>query len=298
MFVWVICLPSSFEFDASSFGAERRAGFRLSTLFVRSFHLVNPLPAIPPAIAAAALPAGRLEDAASELRERGFAIVAAASVAAAIPNHAMAADSRLLRSWDRLPTDPHLADGGKYRFRRHASFIQTFSPPALSDVPYRPHWQPKAFNKLHGGIHRPFAPIEPEVAADPTFRALIVRFGNVFGGIATPAQWFIEAHQFRIDASQGEGRPTPEGAHRDGVDFVALVLIERGDIAGGATTIHFNDEAALADLTLVTPWTAMLLDDQRVIHATTPIKPVGPRPHRDTLVLTYRRDGFLEPIGG
>ena len=235
-----------------------------------------------------------LSDAPRELRELGFAIVAASSVAETFP---VAAGASLpwLHSWDQLPPDPHLADGGKYRFRRHASFIQTIAPPALSDVPYRPHWQPKAYNKLHGGIHRTFAPIEREVAGDPSFRALISRFGHLFAAIAATPKWFVEAHQFRIDASQGEGRPTPEGAHRDGVDFVALVLIERGDIAGGATTIHSDDGATLAEVTLAQPWTAMLLDDQRVIHATTPIKPAGPRPHRDTLVLTYRRDGFLEP---
>src|SRR5450432_3783240 len=249
-----------------------------------------------PAVSVAELPAVGLEDAARELRARGFVIVAAASVAAGIPEHDVATDLRLLRSWDRLPTDPHLADGGKYRFRRHASFIQGFSPAALSDVPYRPHWQPKAFNKLHGGVHRPFAPIESEVAANPAFRALISQFGWVFAEVSAPAQWFIEAHQFRIDASRGEGRPTPEGAHRDGVDFVALILLERGDIAGGATTIHSDDGSTLAEVTLAVPWTAMLLDDQRVIHATTPIKPAGSRPHRDTLVLTYRRDGFLEPL--
>ncbi len=251
---------------------------------------MSPYPATP----AIELAAVSLGDASSELRERGFAITSASSVASAIPG-GEAANVSWLRSWDRLPADPHLADGGKYRFRRHASFVQSFSPPGLSDVAYRPHWQPKAFNKLHGGVHRPFSPIETGVAADPAFRELIMRFGQVFAEVAAPAQWFIEAHQFRIDASQGEGRPTPEGAHRDGVDFVALVLMERGDVAGGATTIHSDDGATLADVTLAVPWTAMLLDDQRVIHATTPIKPLGPRPHRDTLVLTYRRDGFLEP---
>jgi hypothetical protein len=240
------------------------------------------------------LPPVNLNEAPRALRESGFAIVAGSSVAEAIP----AADSTKvpwLRSWDELPPDPHLADGGKYRFRRHASFIQTIAPPALSDVPYRPHWQPKAFNKLHGGSHRAFSPIEPEVAADPSFRALISRFGHVFAELSAAPKWFVEAHQFRIDASQGEGRPTPEGAHRDGVDFVALILIERGDITGGATTIHSDDGTTLVEVTLAQPWTAMLLDDQRVIHATTPIKSAGPRPHRDTLVLTYRRDGFLEP---
>ena len=158
--------------------------------------------------------------------------------------------------------------------------------------------QPVEFGAIRIWVDRfPAASRDDILACRPTpaFRELIERFGQVFAGVSAPAQWFIEAHQFRIDASQGEGRPTPEGAHRDGVDFVALVLMERGDVAGGATTIHSDDGATLADVTLAVPWTAMLLDDQRVIHATTPIKPVGLRPHRDTLVLTYRRDGFLEP---
>ncbi len=34
--------------------------------------------------------------------------------------------------------------------------------------------------------------------------------------------WFVEVHQFRIDTTDGIGRPTTEGAHRDGVDFVAV----------------------------------------------------------------------------
>ena len=36
----------------------------------------------------------------------------------------------------------------------------------------------------------------------------------------------------------------------------------------------------------------LLLDDERVIHETTPIQPVQGQGHRDTLVLTYRAGGF------
>ena len=43
------------------------------------------------------------------------------------------------------------------------------------------------------------------------------------------------------------------------------------------------------------PWSALLLDDARVIHETTPIQPTGPVAVRDTLVLTYRRGGFQTP---
>jgi hypothetical protein len=49
--------------------------------------------------------------------------------------------------------------------------------------------------------------------------------------------------------------------------------------------------------TLAEPWSALLLDDERVIHESTPIQPLDPdaSAHRDTLVLTFRRGGFQGP---
>lgn len=45
------------------------------------------------------------------------------------------------------------------------------------------------------------------------------------------------------------------------------------------------------------PWSVLLLDDHGVIHETTPIQPLdaGVPGHRDTLVVTLRAQGFLEP---
>jgi hypothetical protein len=48
--------------------------------------------------------------------------------------------------------------------------------------------------------------------------------------------------------------------------------------------------------TLCEPFSALLLDDARVIHESTPIQPEADRGWRDTLVLTYRRGGFQEPV--
>ncbi len=205
------------------------------------------------------------------------------------------AQSAFLQSWNDLPTDEFLADGGRYRFRRHASLRLTHD--AWYDEPYRPHWQPKAYNKLHGGVFRTFAEVKAETTANAMYRGLVEGFGETFQHATTNAQqeWFVETHQFRIDARQGEGRPTPEGAHRDGVDFVALIMLGRRDIEGAVTTVYDNDGKLLAEFMLHQPFTAMLLDDQRVVHATTPFRAAGTAPERDTLVLTYRSHGFLQP---
>ena len=66
-------------------------------------------------------------------------------------------------------------------------------------------------------------------------------------------------------------------------------------MAGGETAVYENGGRKLAQATLSEPFTALLLDDRRVVHETTPIVGTAARADRDTLVLTYRRDGFMEP---
>jgi hypothetical protein len=119
--------------------------------------------------------------------------------------------------------------------------------------------------------------------------------GKLFATVQAVPRWYIEAHQFRIDTAEGIGRPTPEGAHRDGVDFVAVILIQRSDVSGGETRVFEAQGPAGVRFTMVEPWTALLLNDAQVVHETTPIQKAGPRGMRDTLVLTFRADRFQAP---
>jgi hypothetical protein len=107
-----------------------------------------------------------------------------------------------------------------------------------------------------------------------------------------PHTWFAEAHQFRIDTTDGIGRPTPEGAHRDGVDLVAVFMVARNGVKGGETRVFEADGPNGQRFTLSEPWSLLLLDDERVIHESTPIQPVAEGGYRDTLVVTLRAGGF------
>jgi hypothetical protein len=102
----------------------------------------------------------------------------------------------------------------------------------------------------------------------------------------------VEVHQFRIEARRGaEGRPTPEGMHRDGVDYVLVLLVNRTNIASGMTSVHDLSGAELGHFTLTEPFDAALVDDQRVMHGVTPVEPLDPAEpgFRDVLVVTFRR---------
>ena len=225
------------------------------------------------------------------LQSQGFALLAPEQFEA-LTGVPRAARDDWLAQWGRLAPDAYLRDGGRYRSRRHGCFIQSADGDDLVLTPRRPHWQSTDYNALHGGIDRWFEPLEEALSGDPRWLRLLCGIGRFFNRAAGPGRWYVEAHQFRIDANDGVGRPTPEGAHRDGVDYVAVILVNRQAVKGGETRVFQAQGPLGMRFVIEQPWTALLLDDARVIHETTPIQPTGPGAVRDTLVLTYRRGGF------
>jgi hypothetical protein len=201
--------------------------------------------------------------------------------------------SSLAPTWNRLPRDAYLRDGGHYRFRRHSCFVYERGDVEL--VPHRAHWQPTEYNALHGGMERWFEPMTDDVVQAPIWTQLLKGIGELFNRARAVSRWYIEAHQFRIDTAEGIGRPTPEGAHRDGVDYVAVILVNRFNVRGGETRVFEAEGISGVRFTMSAPWTALLLDDAKVIHETTPIQNDGPGGVRDTLVLTFREHGFQAP---
>ena len=128
-------------------------------------------------------------------------------------------------SWDRLELDDYMADHGRYRRRRHAVYAAAPSAPIIQ-LPAQPHYQSLEYNALNGGIARWFAPVEPAFATGPAIGTVLEFCRNLFERIAGTVAWHIELHQFRIEAGPGmDGLPTPEGMHRDGVDYVLVLLV-------------------------------------------------------------------------
>jgi len=231
-------------------------------------------------------PAAQLAEA---LRRDGYALVRPQDVAA-LAGCTLDQLDALAPSWNRLELDHYLKDGGRYRRRRHSCFVQTGE--RVEPAPHRAHWQPLEYNALHGGMRRMFEPVEDDVVAQAAWTQLLRSLGAICSQVKAAPSWFVEAHQFRIDTADGIGRPTPEGAHRDGVDFVAVLLVGREGIKGGETRVFEADGPNGQRFTMLEPWTLLLLDDAAVIHESTPIQPLGEHGHRDTLVLTWRAGAF------
>ena len=97
-------------------------------------------------------------------------------------------------------------------------------------------------------------------------------------------------HPFRVLAStDGEGWPTPEGPHRDGVTLVTSLLVGRRNATGGESSAFDLDGRRLLTTTLTEPGTLLLGDDRRTLHNVSPIRPVDPAEpaQRDVLVITF-----------
>lgn len=204
---------------------------------------------------------------------------------------ALADWERFAASWDDLRRDEYMADGGRDRLRRHSIFSIPAGELAARLEPRQPHYQDRVYNALHGGIERWYEPVAPEVAAGATLPALLSFGAGFFRRLRPGASWRVEVHQFRIEATAGKaGRPTPEGVHRDGVDYAVALLVQRENVESGTTRVYAPDGRPLGGFTLSRPLDAAIVDDARVLHGVTPIAAIDPaRPaRRDVLVLTFR----------
>ncbi len=230
---------------------------------------------------------------AARLTGEGYAFVQASQMRRLLEAHGGLADwAAFAASWDDLGLDTYMADGGRYRKRRHAAFGMMPGLDAVTRKPHQPHYQSRDYNALNGGIERWFQPVRPEIGAGASMMAVLRTCRALFDRFIHVPVWHIETHQFRIEARPGEAaRPTPEGMHRDGVDAVLVLLIRRENVQRGETSVHDLAGRRLGSFTLTEPLDAAVVDDHRVFHGVTPVEPVDPsRPaFRDVLVATFRR---------
>jgi hypothetical protein len=231
----------------------------------------------------------RLRD---EIRTAGFSFADAQSMRSALETFGTLTDwPTFAASWDDLGPDTYMADGGRYRKRRHAVYRAEAN--TILRQPAQPHYQSRDYNPLNGGIERWFEPVRDDIGDGASMRTILRFCQALFESVdASHPAWHIEIHQFRIEAKLAEaGRPTPEGMHRDGVDYVLVLLVNRRNIASGVTSVHDLTGRELGSFTLTHPLDAALVDDRRVLHGVTPVAPENPAEpgYRDVLVVTFRK---------
>lgn len=190
--------------------------------------------------------------------------------------------------WDELAPDSYAAEMGIQRLRRYGHY--TVSDGAVRPMSNGAFLQPQDSNPLYLGRDRHFHPLTGSFAADPLLAELITLLYGYADALDDVAEWTVKVHPFRVLATAGgEGRPTPEGLHRDGVTLVTSLLINRRNAAGGESTVFDSSGNHLLTTTLSEPGTLLLGDDRRTVHGVSPIRPVDESAPalRDVLVITF-----------
>jgi hypothetical protein len=232
---------------------------------------------------------------AGDIERDGFAFVESPDTRALLGGAELGDWASFAASWNDLGVDAYMADGGRYRRRRFACYRA--SSVGILRKPHQPHYQSRDYNPLNGGIERWFEPVTAAIGRHPILAAILgwshTLFDRMTPAALRPDAWHVELHQFRIEARPGEaGQPTPEGMHRDGVDWVLVLMVQRENVKSGETTIYDLARRPLGSFILTQPLDAALVDDSRVYHGVTAVEPLDPsRPaYRDVLVVTFRRE--------
>jgi hypothetical protein len=231
-----------------------------------------------------------------DLHDKGYALVRSAHLP--IDEDARRQADSLAEHWENLVTDPYLKGGARFRRRRYDRFYYLPSSDRIRLRPHRPYFQSASANDYAGGMDRDIAPLAESTLENPLIPYLI-RFN--FRSFPVEAArhddpWDVQCHQFRIIGRPSEvGEPTPEGPHRDEVDFGAIHLMSRSNAEGGLSRAYRTPAEMVAEFSLDDRMDTMYWADQKVLHAVTPITPREPgRPAvRDVLILGYRHSPGL-----
>jgi hypothetical protein len=200
--------------------------------------------------------------------------------------------TRFSSHWEELVPDRYAAELGTRRLRRYGHFAFRPADGCAQLMPHRAFAQPEDSNPLYIERDRYFEPLTDDLVEDPLLHGLLRLLGEVATALDDIHEWSVKVTPFRVLASaDGEGQPTPEGLHRDGVTLVTSLLVGRRNARGGESSVFDLDGHQLLTTTLSDPGTLLLGDDRRTLHGVSPIRPLDPGEpaQRDVLVITFAR---------
>ncbi len=197
------------------------------------------------------------------------------------------------KTWSNLKLDKYMGDNGVYRFRKYSKYSYDNETRELILLPHSAYMQPSYINELNGDIERFYDPLDIEMTERIFFKKYLKWLGDIFSKIAKHNKWLVNIHPYRIIANEYNGKPTPEGLHRDGVDFVTSLLIARENIKDGSgiSIVTDNNENELAKFEMQENCDLCIFDDNNVKHQVTEIQSINnvENAYRDVLVVAFSK---------
>ena len=165
----------------------------------------------------------------------------------------------------------------QFRFRWNGKDWQ------VTKLPHRAFVQAKEHNQLVGGIAREFSPLKIDAAKFVKTTANAANFSR-------KSIWHASVHQIRVKAEKDkQSQVVPEGLHRDGYEFAALLAIARENITGGVTTLVREPGQEPVYEGIIPAMTGIIFDDQAFYHYTSSISTQAGFGYRDMFIIVFNR---------
>lgn len=194
-------------------------------------------------------------------------------------------NSEILKSFGRLPLDQYLSYSNvNFRSRRYSK--STFLRNRFIDTNNSNFFQKNKNNRFVGGLNRKFQNIEPKILN--FFKKIVVdNFSNLL-----KKKTEIGFHQIRISCGKNfVGYPVPEGWHRDGFNYVAIINFKSKNIEGGITRVRNNIIQNSDNYScFLQNGDYICVNDEKFYHYTDPINILNDKlkGFRDNLVVTFK----------
>ena len=195
---------------------------------------------------------------------------------------------RLIKNFNKLPADPYeKSKGYHFRFRKYSKVIIDNKNNKIQFLKNDFFFQDKKRNRYAGGKKRIFKEIDKNILTQ--FVDLYKKqFNKLF---LHKKRLEVGFHQIRIKCSKEfVGYPVPEGWHKDGFSYVALINFQSSNIGGGVSRIKTSLNKRDTYSSFLEKGDYILINDTKYYHYTDPINILGKTKYgnRDTLVITIK----------
>jgi hypothetical protein len=187
------------------------------------------------------------------------------------------------RSFFDLPADQY--KDAEMRSRRFSQFRFMWNGKdwQVTKLPHTVFVQAREHNQLVGGIAREFSPLK----IDP---AKFVKTTANAANLSRKSIWHASVHQIRVKAEKDkQSQVVPEGLHRDGFEFAALLAVARENITGGVTTLVREPGQEPVYEGIIPAMSGLIFDDQAFYHYTSSISAQAGVGYRDMFIIVFKQ---------
>lgn len=168
--------------------------------------------------------------------------------------------SSLQTLFHNIPKDPYIQEGYRYKSLARCRVKENI----IEKQPHAPLYQDKTINPVNGGLVR----VYPEIDNLNFAKEAILLFANTFK-IDYSYEILVQAQRTKCN-NKSEGITTPEGFHRDDIDFLAILCVNRYNILGSETQLK-DYQGNVVFKKVLDPGEILLIDDSKLLHYTSPI---------------------------